>query len=262
MLNLANPALRSVLALSLIAVLALIASCSGADSPPEPAQAPALSPVSPAGAQLTRTPWPTVWPTDTPRPATPYPTPDLTSRTEEPLDNFIMPGAWLNAPFTDIDGAQRTLADYAGRLVIVHTLAAGCDLCIDQQRMLAQAIQDRYDINVLPDAVYLALGVEPGETPALIESVVRERLGEQWATIELVYQDDVAGDYITGLASDALRRELERAFGSGAVDPLAQTVIVVEPDGLAHLTTEGLVDWRELRDVITAYGFPPESPSP
>ncbi|HOG47987.1 MAG TPA: PDZ domain-containing protein, partial [Anaerolineae bacterium] len=65
-------------------------------------------------------------------------------------------------------------------------------------------------------------------------------LGDYWPTAELILSDDVPADYVFGAASSALVAALERDFGPDAAIPEAVTIIVIEPDGTAHLLYEGL----------------------
>jgi len=220
---------------------------------------PTATPIPP-----TNTPWPTSWPTATrvsrtPRPtATPFPTPDPEEGTDEPLDNYIVPGDWQRAAFVDADGEQRTLQEFADRPIVIHTLSATCDLCLEQHQALLAAIRDRHESNDLTDNVFLALGVVEGESAALLRDVLQESLADQWATVDLLAQDDLAADYMVGSASPELLDALEREFGPEAIQPIALTVIVVEPNGLAHLMPEGMVTMEALRDAISFYQYPPD----
>ncbi len=215
----------------------------------------------------TWTPWPTPWPataTRTPQRATPTPTPwptkdpDATEAVVENLTAETAQGDWLLKPFTDEHGQEHTLADFTGRPIILETISASCAICIEQQQVIAQAIQDRADQGVLSDTVFIALGVIPGETPGLIQSVMQDQLGADWAPIENVRSEDTPSDYLFGVASDELLKTLAATFGPTVLDPEEVMVIVIEKNGLAHPFPTGEVSFRSLRDAITAYANPPE----
>lgn len=217
-------------------------------------------------ARPTNTPWPTPWPTatrvprNTPRPSpTPYPTREPPLTPLPAIGTQVARGEWLTQPFTDDRGEVRTLEEFLGRAVVLHTLSASCALCVEQQRNILQAAQDRYDLGLLTDTVFLALDVVPGESASYLRNSLRTALGDQWRTAELLLSKEVPADYLLGTASNSLLAALKRSFGPDAVVPEAATVIVFEPDGTAHLLYEGLVNWHDLRDAITQYGNPPVS---
>ncbi len=212
--------------------------------------------------QATETPWPTPWPTATARPTlhpspSPYPTRDRTGATEVPVGQLVPRGEWLTLPFTDDTGETRTLAEFVGRAVVLHTLSASCQICFEQQQHILLAAEDRHEIGLLTDTVFVALDVLPNESAARLRRALQDALGEQWAIVELILSDDVPAEYIFGAASGALRAALVNDFGPEAALPETATVIVIEPDGTAHLLYEGLVDWHDVRDAITQFSNPP-----
>lgn len=223
-------------------------------------------------ARPTNTPWPTPWPAaptatraprNTPPPSpTPYPTREPPLTPFAPIGTQIARGEWLTQPFTDENGQERRLQEFLGRAVVLHTLSASCALCVEQQRNILHAAQDRYDLGLLTDTVFVALDVLPGESAAYLRNSLRSALGEQWATVQLLQSDEVPADYLVGAASNGLLAALERAFGPDAIVPEAATVIVFEPDGTAHLLYEGLVNWHDVRDAITQFGNPPPDAEP
>jgi hypothetical protein len=245
----------------LVIVVVLTACKEDRKSQPTQLDAPFLNATATPGPGPTSTPWPTAWPTAT-RPAVtpsstplPYPTRDRSQSTEEPIDNTIVPGDWLQATFRDTDNQDRALAEFLGRAVVVHTLAASCEVCIEQQRELLAAIQDRYQYQDLTNPVFVALGVAAGETPSLLQTGLSAGLGDTWTELQaLLAQDDVSASYVVGVASQDLLDALARDFGPDATEPNASTIIVIEPDGYAHVMYPGLVVMRDLRDAISFYG--------
>ncbi len=258
-------------ALALLIILSL-AACQG-ESKDEPSllDAPiqeAARQTQTAQARPTNTPWPTAWPTNTPfvrqtpvPSRTPIPTPDLANSTEEPFDNYVVPGDWLYETFTTSSGDVVTFEDFLGRAVIFETLASTCQMCIEQQDTLLQAAQDRYDQGQLGDTVFIALDVNPAEPLVLLSDVLERQLADQWSTVELLRRDDIPADYIIASAGEDLIAALERDFGPDISQPIALTVIAIAPDGLAHLLPEGMVNFQDLRTAIQVYGNPPEQPA-
>ncbi|MBN1203192.1 MAG: hypothetical protein JXJ20_15185 [Anaerolineae bacterium] len=264
--------MQRFMTLSLILVAALgLAACGGEDdtgpvSPLDrPTQTSTLPPMPTEAATLPLLPSPTAthWAIATEQPTrTPYPTPDRSDATDEPLDNYYVPGDWLFKPFEDETGTYRTLDEFLGRAVIVHTLSASCDICVEQQRRIMAAIEDRYLIGDLTDTVFLALSVDENDTPALLHSVLQKQLGADWLSAETLMREDVPADYMVGTASQDLVTELERTFGPTASQADGVAVIVIEPDGLAHLMQDGLVSEEALIEAISFYSNPPPGLEP
>lgn len=212
----------------------------------------------------TNTPWPTPWPPtatrvplSSPVSPTPWPTKDRSDSTAEPSDNDVVPGEWLLASFTDEDGQSRRFEEFLGRAVVLQIASASCSICIEQQQILLQTIQDRYDTGLLTDTVFVMLGVIPGETPGLIRSAFQSQLAAEWVTADLVESEETPSDIVFGVASADLLNALENAFGPNVLLPEAAVMVMIETDGLSHPFTEGVVDFGTLRDAITAYSNPP-----
>jgi hypothetical protein len=249
--------MRAIFCLLLILVCLLTACQEEEKTPQMPLDAlrqdtaaPTGSPPAAATAVLTR-----AYITATPEPSsTPFPTPNLTQVTDSPLDNVVLPGDWSDAPFQDESGGDHVLNEFRGREVVIQVVSAMCAPCIEQQQYLLAAIQDRLDNGLLPNAVFLTLGVSQQEPVSLIETVFKRELGKSWSTAETLLQGGTGADWMVGLASPQLVTALEDAFGPDAVRPEALTIIVVEPGGMAHITAAGLDDTSSLITIIMAYG--------
>ena len=205
-----------------------------------------------------------VAPTITPSPTraarptrTPYPTPDPSDGTEEVPEDYVLPGEWLYTPFTDTNGMERTLEDFIGRGVIVQIVSTTCDLCLEQHRYLLAAIQDRYDLGLLPDTAFIALSVEQQETPRLIQAVFQNELADAWSTVETLEDPGVSADWLAAVASPELVDALVQTFGPHIKTASELTTIIIQPDGLAHQLTGTLASPSIFRDAISAYGNPP-----
>jgi len=263
-----SPFRRLLIALLLGIAVSACNSESDPTSTPAPATDPALTTEPAQQAEpspaIGEEPQTTLAPTLTPSPTspsnptrTPYPTPGRGDGTEEPPEDYVLPGAWLYAPFTDTDGVERTLEDFIGRGVVVQVTTASCDLCVEQHQFLLAAIQDRYDLGLLPDTVFIALGIEQQETPGLIRTVLQTELADAWDTVELLDDPDVPAGWLAGIASVDLVDALAEAFGPHTKTASELTTIVIQPDGLAFQFTGTLADASTLRSAISAYGNPP-----
>jgi hypothetical protein len=263
--------MRNVSRLLMLLALAVLGGCGSEKSQPSELDAPfdQSSLPLPGTTQapfVSPTPLPGPTATLIPNPApratfTPYPTRDRSNdATPELLDNDIPPGDWQYQTFTDEAGITHTLDQLVGRAVMVQTLAMNCVVCLEQQQNLLAAIQDRYDLGLLSDTVFLALDVETREPPSLLRTVLQREAGDRKATIDLLLREDVPADWMVGAASSGLLAALQRAFGPDVSSPEALAVIVIEPDGLAHLTSGGIVSTSMFINLITFYSNPPVLP--
>ena len=251
--------MRNVSLLVILIIVALALAACGDDTSSQPSQLDAPFINTTPTADSTQTPWPTAWattgPAATSRPSpSPYPTRDRSSATEEPLDDLIVPGDWLSAIFTDSDGQEHTFAEFPGRMVLIHIVSTSCEVCIEQQRELLAAVEDRIEYQVLTNPVIVTLNVDTRTSASLLKTVFQDQLGEDWATIEKVQQnDDYAAEFFFATASEKLLAAIARDFGPDAIEPQAIPIIIIEPDQYAHYLDEGLVSMRDLRDLMTFY---------
>ena len=253
----------------LLTVLLLVLAVSACSSETEPTSTPPATDEptqqalpTPAHAEETPLPAPTATltasPTSPSRPTrTPYPTPGPGDGTEDPPEDYVLPGDWLYASFTDTAGAERTLEEYIGRGVVAQIVSASCDLCLEQHQFLLTAIQDRYDLGLLPDTAFIALSVDQQETPGLIRTVLQNELANDWDTVERLEDPEVPADWLAALASPELVDAIAEAFGPHTRSAAELTTIIIQPDGLAYQFTGTLVSANTLRDAISAYGNPP-----
>lgn len=225
------------------------------------------------GRLLTQTPAPgtTLVANASPPPTvTSYPTPGEDFATG-PFPAYILPGSWLNQSFTDGTGATRTLSDFQGRVVVVHLLSALCQPCAGQQNQIMGAIAQLYEDGELGDAVFLALSVVPDDTPTLVTNVLRTQLEKRaeasqqegadisqfeygWSVVDSLAQEDNPAEWLVGVAGQGLLNMLSEGLGDYALDPDTLTIMVIQPDGLGHVTTGGLVDHTKLVEAIRFYG--------
>ena len=130
-------------------------------------------------------------------------------------------------------------------------------MCLEQHQFLLTAIQDRYDLGLLPDTAFIALSMDQQETPGLIRTVLQNELADDWDTVELLEDPEVPADWLAALASPELGDAIAEAFGPHTRSAAELTTIIIQPDGLAYQFTGTLVSANTLRDAISAYGNPP-----
>jgi thiol-disulfide isomerase/thioredoxin len=139
----------------------------------------------------------------------------------EPSDlQPVIEAAWAQAELTDVaTGETFRIADLAGRVVIVETMAIWCTKCFAQQGEVYSALEGLDSERV----AYILLDVDPNETgPALAE--YRSRNG-------------FSGTYaIAGLET---ARALAADFGDQVLNPPSTPMIVIGVDGRITFTEFG-----------------------
>lgn len=143
--------------------------------------------------------------------------------------------AWATVPLTDVrTGETFRLADLAGRVVFVETMAVWCVNCGTQQQAAVEALSslDRSKVT------WVALDVDPSESAEMLAA----------------YADDRGFDFTYSLAGTDLSRALSDAFGSIVLSPPSTPVIVIGTDGQVTMTELGHKDPDRLVELATAHG--------
>lgn len=137
--------------------------------------------------------------------------------------------AWATAPLVNVATGQTfRIADYAGRVIVIETMAIWCANC------KAQQIDVETALGRLPadSVVYVVLDVDPNENGQSL-AAYRE-------------QNGFTGDY--AIAGNDVARSLAAEFGDQVLNPPSTPVIVVGRDGKVTLTAFG----RKSPDEIVA----------
>ncbi len=169
-----------------------------------------------------------------PQPAEPGSPPEPQS--EVAPDEDLAPESgpiWAAIPLTDVrSGETFALSDFAGRVVVVETMAAWCPLCLDQAREIRQA-QLRFGDEV----AFVSLDIDPNESGDLLrEHAARNGLGWRWA-----------------VAPRELARALADAFGVAILNPPSTPIVILDRGQEPHLLRFGIKPASELIQEIEAY---------
>jgi hypothetical protein len=141
--------------------------------------------------------------------------------TDPPIDAPpVLDQAWATADLTDVaTGGTFRIADLAGRVVVLETLAIWCSNCRAQQADVYRAL----DALGEADVAYVLLGVDPNETAAAL-ATYRERNG-------------FTGTY--AIAGRDVSRALAADFGDQVLSPPSTPMVVIGTDGRVTLTPYG-----------------------
>jgi thiol-disulfide isomerase/thioredoxin len=142
---------------------------------------------------------------------------------------------WATALLTDVTtGETFRIADLAGKVVIIETMAIWCSNCRVQQDEAKTALA-RLPAN---SVVYVALDIDPNEDgPSL--AAYRE-------------QNDLEGIY--AIAGKDVARALAAEFGDQVLNPPSTPMIIVGTDGTVTLTEFGIKSSDDIVATAEAHG--------
>ena len=204
----------------IVVVLAvgLVAACAGS-APGAPS----------GGGQPTASPSSQASPLGTGQPATGQPSTPSPGSSAGPAISAV----WAQFELTDVRTGERfRIADFAGRVIVVEPMAVWCTNCKAQQREGAAMLGE------LPDLVWIALDIDPRESPDLLAGAAAERgHAFRWA-----------------IAPPELSRGLEADFGTIVLNPVPTPLILIGTDGRITLTEFGLKDATTLVGLARDHG--------
>ena len=130
------------------------------------------------------------------------------------------PRAWATAPLTDVaSGEEFRIADLAGKVVILETMAIWCPSCRAQQGDVQEALA-----RLPPDRVeYVVLDVDPSEDAASLA--------------EYAAANGFKGRY--AIAGTDVARALAADFGDQFLNPPSTPMLVIGGDGTVTPTDFG-----------------------
>jgi cytochrome oxidase Cu insertion factor (SCO1/SenC/PrrC family) len=143
---------------------------------------------------------------------------------------------WQTLELVDVRSDERfTVADLAGKVVVIEPMAIWCSNCARQQREAAKALA------TLPrdDIVYISLDVDPSEQARDLAA----------------YADERDFDWRFVVAERAMSRALAEEFGDQVLSPPSTPKIVVSQEGAVAGPNFGIQDAAaieaEIRDLLS-----------
>jgi thiol-disulfide isomerase/thioredoxin len=201
-----------------LAAIVVAASCASAVTTPaaSPAQNPAPK------STYTDPPWVEV--------ITPYP---RTSDMPEPGASPTMP-AWFGIPMTDVNsGKSFTVEQFAGKVVLVETMATWCPTCQGEMSQVKQLIADENN----PDLVVISLDVDPNEDAALLKK----------------YAAQNGFDWRIAIAPLDVTRFLSVHYDQAFMNPPLQPMLFIDRQGGVYGLPTGLKSATSLRYTLEQY---------
>lgn len=207
-----NPRPLARLAASMLAMLLLVAACAGSGSVPPQASTVTAPPPSPPGT-----------PASAETPAASVTSP------------ISLTQPWATAPLIDVaTGENFRIADLAGKVVILETMAIWCTNCRSQQADVQIALDA-----LPPDGVvYVVLDVDPNED----------------ATSLAEYQVDNGFEGRYAIAGADVARALAAEFGDQMLNPPSTPMLIIGTDGTVTRTEFGPKSADELVSLAATHG--------
>ncbi len=218
-----HPLRRAALVAAAIAVALLVAACSDSTGAP-PAT---LDPLPASGGSA----------------PTPIPSASVLSGSTEPVTSpppsaapaIVLDHVWAMTQLVDVaTGDTFRIADHAGQVILVETMAIWCSNCLSQQKDVQEALARLEG----KDVVFVVLDVDPNEDgPSLARYQAR---------------NDFSGLY--AVAGSDLARALAADFGDQFLNPPSTPMLVIGTDGTVTRTDFGHKSVDELVSLARAHG--------
>ena len=147
----------------------------------------------------------------------------------------VLDQAWAKVELTDVTtGDVFRLADYAGEVIIIETMAIWCPNCLVQQRDVDAALADLGSAKVR----YVVLDVDLNEDAA--------------ALADYRVEAGFTGTFV--VAGIPVARALAEEFGAQILNPPLTPIVIVSTDGTATLTAYGHKSSKEIVALARAAG--------
>lgn len=141
---------------------------------------------------------------------------------------------WQTLALRDVRSDETfTVADLAGKLVVIEPMAIWCSNCERQQRAASEALA-AIDSD---DVVYISLDVDPGEAGSDLAAYADER-GFDWRFV---------------IAGRDMSRALAQAFGDQVLAPPSTPKIIVTPTGEVIGPQFGIADAEAVEQELRSH---------
>jgi len=145
---------------------------------------------------------------------------------EEGAEATIELPPWANIELVDaISGESFTIADFAGKPILVESFAVWCSICLRQQKEMARLLESEGEA-----IVHVSLDTDPNEDVIAVRTHA-ERHGFAW---------------LFAVAPVELTQMLIDEFGLTVVNAPRAPVILIDADGTARLLPGGVKSAEQL----------------
>jgi len=163
----------------------------------------------------------------------------FTTKTAEPQLNVI-PAAtfvpdWFSMEMTDVQtGKTFTVNDYAGKVVLLETMAIWCPNCIIQA---GQVQKLRQALGNPDDLISVTLDIDSNEDGAMLKK----------------YADEWGLDWHFAVAPLLVERALGNLYSAEYLNPPLSPMLIIDRDGNVHQLDYGIKDAETLQKLVAPY---------
>ncbi len=142
---------------------------------------------------------------------------------------------WFSMELTDVQtGKTFTMNDYAGKVVLLETMAIWCPNCLIQ----AGAVQKLHEVMGNPeDLISVSLDVDPHEDSALLKE----------------YASQYGLDWHLAVAPLLVERALGNLYSAEYLNPPLSPMLIIDRDGGVHQLEYGIKDVEKLQTIVEPY---------
>ena len=146
----------------------------------------------------------------------------------------VMPD-WFSMELTDVQtGKTFTMNDYAGKVVLLETMAIWCPNCILQ----AGQVQKLHQVLGNPqDLISVTLDVDSNEDEAMLKKYV-----DEWGL-----------DWHFAVAPLLVERALGNLYSAEYLNPPLSPMLIIDRDGNVHQLDYGIKDVEALQKIVEPY---------
>jgi len=142
---------------------------------------------------------------------------------------------WFDMELTDVQtGKTFTMNDYAGKVVLLETMAMWCPNCL----MQAGAVQKLHETLGNPeDLISVSLDVDSNEEPAALKE----------------YAEEYGLDWHLAVSPREVSRALANLYTAQYVNPPLSPMLIIDREGNVHHLEYGIKDVETLKKAVEPY---------
>lgn len=151
------------------------------------------------------------------------------------MSDETMGALWYTYQFHDAaTGQPFAISDFAGKVVLVETMAMWCSNCKAQQK---QIIQLHEMLGDREDFVSVGVNIDPQEDLGMLSS----------------YVDENGFDWYYGVASDEVIADISSSLGGQFLNPPSVPIVLVDKDGNLHTLPFGIKSAQSLLEYLDPF---------
>jgi len=162
-------------------------------------------------------------------------TPTEAMATEEMGGDEMMAPAFFDVELTNVNtGESFKISDFAGKVVLVETLAMWCPSCKNQQEQVKMLNKN---LGMDSDLITVGFDVDPNENAADLKK----------------YIDNNGFDWVYAVPPQEVLNEISHLFGANFLNPPSTPIFVIDRKGGVHPMPFGVKSAEELQEFIDPF---------